>query len=157
MNDVEGSKADFLESIKLNPTDTQSLVKVASVYMEQSDPKKAFECFDNAIKINPNDPDIYYHRGQGEHSPTFTRVNTLRANLFLCFSCVRATLRYSSLHNGPIHRSGAKLHQIDRIGRFVRVQPHSAGGSAVQGGERGEQHGDVQEDLEGVPGQKRAL
>jgi len=34
------------------------------VYMEQGDPKKAFDCFEEAIKYNPNDPDIYYHRGQ---------------------------------------------------------------------------------------------
>ena len=36
--------------------------------MEQGDPKKAFECFEEAIQQNPNDPDIYYHRGQGEPS-----------------------------------------------------------------------------------------
>jgi import receptor subunit TOM70 len=34
--------------------------------MEQGDPKKAFECFEEAIKHHPDDPDIYYHRGQGE-------------------------------------------------------------------------------------------
>ncbi|PFH53634.1 hypothetical protein AMATHDRAFT_137300 [Amanita thiersii Skay4041] len=62
--DVEGAKNDLLESIVLVPNFTQSLVKIASVYMEQGDPKKAFECFDEAIKHNPHDPDIYYHRGQ---------------------------------------------------------------------------------------------
>ncbi|KAF8630561.1 hypothetical protein AX17_005373 [Amanita inopinata Kibby_2008] len=62
--DVEGAKNDILESIALVPNFTQSLVKIASVYMEQGDPKKAFECFDDAIKHNANDPDIYYHRGQ---------------------------------------------------------------------------------------------
>lgn len=68
MGDIEGSKADFLESIKLVPSFTQSLVKIASVYMEQNEPVKAFECFEEAIKHNPNDPDIYYHRGQGMSS-----------------------------------------------------------------------------------------
>ncbi|RDB21749.1 Mitochondrial import receptor subunit tom70 [Hypsizygus marmoreus] len=62
--DVDGAKADFQESIDLQPSFTQSLVKIASVHMEQGDPKKAFECFEEAIKQNPNDPDIYYHRGQ---------------------------------------------------------------------------------------------
>ncbi|KAF7328823.1 ADP/ATP carrier receptor [Mycena venus] len=62
--DVEGAKADLQESIRLLPSFTQSLVKVASVHMEQGDPAKAFECFDEAIRQNPNDPDIYYHRGQ---------------------------------------------------------------------------------------------
>jgi import receptor subunit TOM70 len=32
--------------------------------MEQADGKAAFEAFDEAIKQNENDPDIYYHRGQ---------------------------------------------------------------------------------------------
>jgi len=62
--DVEGAKNDFNESVRLVPSLTQSWVKVASVYMEQNDPPKAFECFDEAIKHNPLDPDIYYHRGQ---------------------------------------------------------------------------------------------
>ncbi|KAJ7641549.1 ADP/ATP carrier receptor [Roridomyces roridus] len=62
--DIDGAKADLQESIRLVPSFTQSLVKVASVHMEQGDPAKAFECFDEAIKQNPGDPDIYYHRGQ---------------------------------------------------------------------------------------------
>lgn len=66
MGDVDGAKADLEESIKLAPGFTQSLVKIASVHMEQGDPQKAFQCFEDAIKSNPNDADIYYHRGQGE-------------------------------------------------------------------------------------------
>ncbi|KAI0327469.1 ADP/ATP carrier receptor [Cubamyces sp. BRFM 1775] len=64
MTDVEGAKADFLESLQLDPTLTQTWVKIASVWMEQGDPKQAFESFEKAIEYNPNDPDIYYHRGQ---------------------------------------------------------------------------------------------
>ncbi|EDR02496.1 mitochondrial outer membrane translocase receptor TOM70 [Laccaria bicolor S238N-H82] len=64
VGDVEGAKVDLTESIKLVPSFTQSIVKIASVHMEQGNPKLAFECFDDAIKQNPNDPDIYYHRGQ---------------------------------------------------------------------------------------------
>lgn len=63
--DIVGAKEDLLASIQLVPGFTQSLVKVASVHMEQGDPEQAFECFEEAIKHNPNDPDIYYHRGQG--------------------------------------------------------------------------------------------
>ncbi|KAJ7226889.1 hypothetical protein GGX14DRAFT_627391, partial [Mycena pura] len=62
--DVEDAKLDLQESIRLVPSYTQSLVKVASVHMEQGDPGKAFECFDEAIRQNADDPDIYYHRGQ---------------------------------------------------------------------------------------------
>ncbi|CDO73866.1 hypothetical protein BN946_scf185016.g23 [Trametes cinnabarina] len=64
MTDIDGAKEDFLKSLELDPSLTQTWVKIASVWMEQGDPKKAFECFDEAIKHNPNDPDIYYHRGQ---------------------------------------------------------------------------------------------
>jgi len=62
--DIAGAEQDLLTSIELVPSFTQSLVKIASVHMEQGDPKKAFECFEKAIKYNPDDPDIYYHRGQ---------------------------------------------------------------------------------------------
>ena len=63
--DIKDAKDDLLTSIELVPSFTQSLVKIASVHMEQGDSKKAFECFEEAIKHNPDDPDIYYHRGQG--------------------------------------------------------------------------------------------
>ena len=62
---MDGAKDDLLQSVDLVPGFTQSLVKLASVYMEQGDPTKAFKCFDEAIKHDPKDPDIYYHRGQG--------------------------------------------------------------------------------------------
>lgn len=62
---MKGAEKDFLESIELIPSFTQSWVKIASVYMEQDNREKAFEAFEEAIKHNPNDPDIYYHRGQG--------------------------------------------------------------------------------------------
>ena len=68
MGEVVGAKEDLLESVKITPSSTYGLVKIASVHMEEGDPKKAFECFEEAIKHNPNDPDIYYHRGQGLHS-----------------------------------------------------------------------------------------
>ncbi len=64
MGDVKGAKEDLEESLRIKPDFTQSLVKVASVYMEQGDPKSAFECFEKAIEANESDPDIYYHRGQ---------------------------------------------------------------------------------------------
>jgi import receptor subunit TOM70 len=64
LGEVLSAKVDLEKSIELIPTFSQSWVKVASVYMEQGDAPKAFECFEEAIKQNPNDPDIYYHRGQ---------------------------------------------------------------------------------------------
>ncbi|OJA17379.1 hypothetical protein AZE42_10968 [Rhizopogon vesiculosus] len=64
MGDVSGAKEDLYESVKIFPSLTQSWVKIASVHMEQGEGTKAFECFEQAIKHNPQDPDIYYHRGQ---------------------------------------------------------------------------------------------
>ena len=44
------------------------MVKIGSSHMEEDNPKKAFECFEEVIKRNPNNgTDIYYHRGQGLH------------------------------------------------------------------------------------------
>ena len=40
-------------------------MKIASVHMEQGNPPAAFEAFEEAITQDANDPDIYYHRGQG--------------------------------------------------------------------------------------------
>ena len=71
MGEVAGAKEDLLESVKITPSSTYSLVKIASVHMEEGEPEKAFECFEEAIKHNPNDPDIYYHRGQGLYSLVF--------------------------------------------------------------------------------------
>ncbi len=65
MSDVKGSKEDLLASVDLVPGLTQSWVKLASVHMEQGDPVKTFDCFEEAIKHNNKDPDIYYHRGRG--------------------------------------------------------------------------------------------
>jgi import receptor subunit TOM70 len=65
MGDTDGAKADLQESLKLVPSFTQSWVKIASVHMEQSNVEKTAEAFEEAIKHNASDPDIYYHRGQG--------------------------------------------------------------------------------------------
>ena len=65
--DVRGAKEDLLEAIKIAPTFTQSYVKIASVYMEEDNASDAFKSFEDAIKMNPKDPDIFYHRGQGSY------------------------------------------------------------------------------------------
>lgn len=64
-SDVPGAKADLQESLVLNPALTQSLVKLASVHMEEGDNRQALESFERAIEVDPSDPDVYYHRGQG--------------------------------------------------------------------------------------------
>lgn len=64
MGEITGAKEDLEKSLELLPSLTQSLVKLASVHMEQGDPQSAFTSFANAETINANDPDIWYHRGQ---------------------------------------------------------------------------------------------
>lgn len=64
MGDSQLAKEDFEAAIKALPSFTQSWVKIASVHMEQGKTDEAFAAFEEAIKQNPNDPDIYYHRGQ---------------------------------------------------------------------------------------------
>ena len=66
IGDVAGAKQVLLASVEVVPSFTQSLVKLASGHMEQGDAPGAFKCFEDAIKFSENDPDIYYHRGQGE-------------------------------------------------------------------------------------------
>lgn len=64
IGDTPGAKTDFERSLELVPGFVQSLVKVASVHMEMGDAAAAFGDFESAIRHNPDDPDIYYHRGQ---------------------------------------------------------------------------------------------
>jgi import receptor subunit TOM70 len=73
IGDTDGAKADLEESLQLAPSLTQSWVKIASVYMEQGDATKTFEAFEEAEKHNASDPDIYYHRGQGNAQITDRR------------------------------------------------------------------------------------
>jgi len=64
VGEVQDAKQDLEESLRLIPDLTQSLIKIASVCVEQGDPQAAFDCFDKAIASNSSDPDIYYYRGQ---------------------------------------------------------------------------------------------
>jgi import receptor subunit TOM70 len=64
INDRKGAESDFEESIALLPSLVQSRIKLASVHMELGDINDTFGDFTSAIATAPNDPDIYYHRGQ---------------------------------------------------------------------------------------------
>ncbi|SRR5229473_2066061 len=65
IGDTDGAKVDLEESVQLVPSLTQTWVKLASVHMEWGEPSKTFQAFEEAAKHNASDPDIYYHRGQG--------------------------------------------------------------------------------------------
>ncbi|KEZ38769.1 Mitochondrial import receptor subunit tom-70 [Scedosporium apiospermum] len=60
----EEAMADLTKSIELDPSMTQSHIKLASMRLEQGDADKAFEDFTTALAANDKDPDIYYHRAQ---------------------------------------------------------------------------------------------
>ncbi|ORX40842.1 mitochondrial import receptor subunit tom40 [Kockovaella imperatae] len=64
IGDSVGARDDLQKSLDLVPEFVQSWVKIASVHMELGDAASAFGDFEAAIRHNPNDPDIYYHRGQ---------------------------------------------------------------------------------------------
>ncbi|KAL7009397.1 TOM (translocase of outer membrane) complex component [Cystobasidiomycetes sp. EMM_F5] len=64
LGDAKAALEDLELSTKKDPNFTQTWVKKASVHMELASHEEAFESFETAIKINPADPDIYYHRGQ---------------------------------------------------------------------------------------------
>ncbi|KAG8966579.1 TOM (translocase of outer membrane) complex component [Tulasnella sp. 419] len=64
VGDLEGGKKDLQESIDLVPSDTQTWVKLASIYMEMGEAAGAFAAFDSALSHDDKDPDVYYHRGQ---------------------------------------------------------------------------------------------
>ncbi|CAD6891008.1 unnamed protein product [Tilletia laevis] len=64
IGDAPGALEDLNRSTELKPDYVQSWVKKASVLMELSDKDEAFRVFDRAVEANPDDPDIYYHRGQ---------------------------------------------------------------------------------------------
>jgi import receptor subunit TOM70 len=56
----------FQQSIELDPSLVQNYIKCSSIYMEKGDIENALLVFEKAIILNPIDPDIYYHRGQGK-------------------------------------------------------------------------------------------
>ncbi|CDH54101.1 tpr domain containing protein [Lichtheimia corymbifera JMRC:FSU:9682] len=62
--DNKGALEALDKSIELDSKLVQSYIKRSSLYMEQSDITNAFKQFDDALAINPSDPDVYYHRGQ---------------------------------------------------------------------------------------------
>jgi import receptor subunit TOM70 len=79
--DSKGALEDFKKALEIKPDYVQIYVKRATIYMEQGNIKifcfcneawtykdfidnadLAYREFEDAIKIDQNDPDIYYHR-----------------------------------------------------------------------------------------------
>lgn len=64
--DATTALACLQQSIQLDPTYIQSYIKRASILMELGETEDALKGFESAIALDPMDPDIYYHRGQGK-------------------------------------------------------------------------------------------
>ncbi|CAO3592962.1 unnamed protein product [Absidia cylindrospora] len=62
--DTKGALDCLNKAIELDPKYIQCYIKRSSIYIEQQDIVGAFKEFEDAIAINANDPDTYYHRGQ---------------------------------------------------------------------------------------------
>jgi len=56
--------ADISKSIELDPEYTQSYIKRASMHLEMGEQDLTDSDFQEALKQNEQDPDIYYHRAQ---------------------------------------------------------------------------------------------
>jgi mitochondrial import receptor subunit TOM70 len=62
-----GARDDLQAALAIIPGFIQVWVKIASVHMELGNTEATFAAFTSALSHNPDDPDIYYHRGQGGH------------------------------------------------------------------------------------------
>ncbi|OUM66123.1 hypothetical protein PIROE2DRAFT_59575 [Piromyces sp. E2] len=61
-NSMEAAIADFEESLKLDPENIQTHIKLASCLLEKGELEPSLELFDRAAMISSDDPDLYYHR-----------------------------------------------------------------------------------------------
>ncbi|KAF2672817.1 import receptor [Microthyrium microscopicum] len=64
LGDTDSAMTHINKSIELDPTMTQSYVKRVSMYLENGDRDGALRDFEAAMEHTPDDPDIWYHRGQ---------------------------------------------------------------------------------------------
>lgn len=58
MGDAQAALDDLDRSTKIWPQETQSYVKKASVHMELGMPEEAFADFEDALKIDDDNPDV---------------------------------------------------------------------------------------------------
>lgn len=105
--------------------------------MEEGDNVQAMKCFEDAIKINENDPDVYYHRGQG----------VLVSSLIM----VDVDSFPSVLHYQRLCLCCNQLYEVVCAGSDIRVLAHSACRRTIQIGQPGEQHGNLPTDNDVVP------
>ncbi len=64
----KNAKAAFNEAQKLNPDSIDSLLGLASIYLQQGKPAKANEYIDKAKNIDNSNPDVWYIQGSTFHA-----------------------------------------------------------------------------------------
>ncbi|KAJ3055603.1 TOM (translocase of outer membrane) complex component [Rhizophlyctis rosea] len=62
--DIEDAMSNLEKALEFDPKNVNSIIKKASILMERAAIQEAIEAFDEAERVDPNDPDLYYHRGQ---------------------------------------------------------------------------------------------
>jgi import receptor subunit TOM70 len=66
MQDPSGAKEKFSAALEKNPKSIHTWLKMANIHLDQSNLEESMTCFEKALEHNPDDPDIYYHRGQSK-------------------------------------------------------------------------------------------
>lgn len=102
---------DFNKALILNPNYIQIYIKKSNVYMEQGDLASAIAQLELAIKLNPLDPDIYYHRGQVHYiSGQYTlALNDYTESIRLDSTFVYAHIQLAVVNHKLSHHSTAEL------------------------------------------------
>lgn len=59
---------DYVEAIRQNPNDADSIYNLALVYQQTNDPRSAIGEYSDAISLRPDFADAYYRRGQAYSS-----------------------------------------------------------------------------------------
>ena len=61
---VDEAIEDIEKSYSIDSTSINTIIKKATLYMEKAQVEKSVEIFDEAVQLDPNHPDVFYHRGQ---------------------------------------------------------------------------------------------
>jgi import receptor subunit TOM70 len=61
---VDEALVDIEKSYDIDSTSINTLIKKATLYMEKTEVEKSVGIFEEAVTLDPNHPDVYYHRGQ---------------------------------------------------------------------------------------------
>lgn len=61
---VEEAIVDIEKAYDIDSTSINTIIKKATLYMEKTEVEKSVGVFEEAVNLDPNHPDVYYHRGQ---------------------------------------------------------------------------------------------